>query len=89
MRGNLKHKDMTVVSTKEFNAHQDMYLDMAKNDNVIIKKGNHLFIIQNYSPDDEPDMIFEPDDDFYRSISVKEFLTGVKEDIHEIYSGKR
>ena len=38
----------------------------------------------------EPDEIFEPDDDFYRSITMDEFLIGAKEDLREIFrKGKR
>ena len=43
---------------------------MALNDHVIIKRGEQMLIVQNYVPEHEPDMIFEPDDDFYRSISM-------------------
>jgi len=64
---------MTVVSTKEFNTHQEKYLDMAFDDHVIIKRGEQMLIVQNYMPNHEPDMVFEPDDDFYRSITADEF----------------
>ena len=63
---------MTVVSTKEFNTHQEKYFDMAVNDHVIIKRGDQMFIVQNFMPNDNPDVIFEPDEDFYRSIPLEE-----------------
>jgi hypothetical protein len=64
---------MTIVSSKEFISNEDKYFDLAMNDDVIIKRGDNMFIVQNYALNDEPDMIFEPDDDFYRSITADEF----------------
>ena len=32
-------------------------------------------------------MIFEPDEDFYRAISIEELRRRVKEDIHQWYKG--
>ena len=63
---------MTVVNTKEFNTNQDKYFDMTLNDHVIIKRGDNMFIVQNFVPSDEPDIIFDPDEDFYRSIPIEE-----------------
>ena len=81
---------MTVVSTKEFNANQEKYFDMALDDHVIIKRGNNMFIVQSFVSNNEPDIIFTPDEDFFRSISMDEFLVGAKEDLCEIFSkGKR
>jgi len=81
---------MTVVSTKEFTRNQDKYFDMALADHVIIQREDHLFIVQNYIPNDEPDEIFEPDDDFYKSITMDEFLLNAKEDLRGIFrKGKR
>jgi len=63
---------MTVVSTKEFNAHQKRYLDMAMNNPVIIKRGQNMLIVQSFLPNNEPNVIFEPDADFHRSIPLEE-----------------
>jgi len=63
---------MIVVSTQEFNASQEKYFDLALNDHVIIQRGKNLFIIQSFVSDDKPDEIFEPDDDFYKSIPLEE-----------------
>jgi hypothetical protein len=79
---------MTVVSTKEFNTHQEKYLDMAFDDHVIIKRGKQMLIVQNYMPNHEPDMIFEPDNDFYRSITMDELLEGIYEDIDTFFATK-
>ena len=65
---------MTVVSTKEFNTNQNKYFDMALDEEVCIKRGDNMFIVQNYVSNDEPDVICEPDDDFYRSITMDEFI---------------
>jgi len=81
---------MTVVSSKEFATNEDKYFDLALNDHVIIQRGENMFIVQNFIPNAEPDEIFAPDDDFYRSITMDDFLIGVKEDLREIFNkGKR
>jgi len=79
---------MTVVSTKEFNAHQKKYFDMAVSEDVVIQRGKNMFIIQSFIPHDEPDVIFEPDDDFYRSITAEELLDGIYEDIDTFFANK-
>jgi len=81
---------MTVISSKEFAANQQKYFDLAiDNKEVYIKNGENLFMVCYANRQKEPDMIFEPDDDFYRSISIDEFRALVKEDIHQIYSAKK
>jgi len=54
---------------------------MALNDSIVVQRGENMFIVQNYIPNGEPDMVFEPDDDFYRSINVDELLSGIYEDL--------
>jgi len=76
---------MTVVSSKDFIANDEKYFEMALNDQLIIQWGDNKFIIQNYIPDEEPDIIFEPDEDFYRSITVDELRESVKEHIHKLF----
>ncbi len=61
---------MTVVSSEEFASHQEKYFDMALKDQVIIQRGENMFIVRNFVPGDEPDIIFEPDEDFHRSIPI-------------------
>ena len=36
----------------------------------------------------EPDMIFEPDEDFYRSISMEELRKSAHEHIHKLFAKK-
>jgi len=77
---------MTIVSTKEFNTNQEKYFDIALNDHVIIKRGDNMLIVHNYVPYDEPDIIFEPDEDFYRSIPMEEVRDKVVGYIRNKYS---
>jgi hypothetical protein len=74
---------MNVVNTIEFNTHQEKYLDMAMNDHLIIQRGNNMLIVQNYMPNGEPDIIFEPDEDFYRSIPLEEVRDRIVGYIHQ------
>jgi len=39
---------MTVVSTKEFVTNQKKYFDLALNEQVIIKRGKNMFLVQNF-----------------------------------------
>jgi Ca2+-binding EF-hand superfamily protein len=78
---------MTLVSTKEFNTHQEKYFDMAVNGNVCIQRGENMFYL-SYAPFESPNPeqpILEPDDDLRRAITMDEFLIGVKEDLREIF----
>ena len=74
---------MIIVSTQEFNASQEKYFDMALNDHVIIQRGTNLFIVQSFVSDDKPDEIFEPDDDFYKSIPLEEVRDKIVGYIHK------
>jgi hypothetical protein len=81
---------MTVVNTKEFNSNQDKYLDLALKEQVVLQRDDNLFVIQNYALNSQPDVIFEPDEDFYNSISMDEFRKTAIEDLREIFrNGKR
>ena len=69
-----KAKNMTVVSEKEFNIHQEKYFDMAVNGNVCIKRGNNMFYL-SYAPVERqyPEQpILEPDDDLRMAIPMTE-----------------
>ena len=75
---------MTVVSTKEFNANQEMYFDLAANEQVYIQREDCMFIVKlaNYP---KKKKYLEPDDDLRRAITMDEFLIGAKEDLREIF----
>ena len=82
---------MTEVSGKEFIANQKRYFDMAIDERICIKRGKNRFHLL-YAPDEKqvpPQPILEPDEDFYRAITMDEFRKLVKEDIHQIYSAKK
>ena len=39
---------MTVVSSKEFINNEDKYFEMAVDEPVFVKKGDYLFLVQNF-----------------------------------------
>jgi hypothetical protein len=86
---------MTVVSSKEFATNQKRYYDLAVNEQVAIKRGKNLFYlicstaatVSNTNIDET--MYCEPDEDFYRSISIDELLERIHEDIHQWYLEKK
>ena len=61
---------MVIVSTKEFKSNQSKYFDMAVDSEVCIKDDKYMFHLTGNII--EPDIIFEPDDDFYNSIPFEE-----------------
>jgi len=73
---------MTVVSTKEFNTNQKRYFDLAKNEQIVIRRGKNMFhlthrAVETQYPKQE---ILEPDDDLRSGITKEEF----KKRAHEI-----
>ena len=74
---------MTIVNTKEFN------FDMALEDDVIVQNGDNMFIVQNYVPNDEPDIVREPDDDFYRSITGEELKKRMRISVRNFFADKQ
>jgi hypothetical protein len=79
---------MTVVSTKEFNMHQEKYFDMAINGNVCIKRGDNMFYL-SFAPikEEYPEQpILEPDERLRNAITIDELLVGVNEDIHNYFT---
>ena len=73
---------MTLVSTKEFNTHQDKYLDLAVNEEVCIKRGDALFYLM-YRPLEvqyPEQVIKKPDDDLRNAITAEELIKRIHED---------
>ena len=66
---------MTLISNQEFIKNDEKYLDMALNDTVIIQRGDNLFFVQNVTQNTESDIIFEPDEEFYNSLTTVEART--------------
>jgi len=71
---------MTVVSSKEFVTNQNKYFDMAMTEQIFVQKDDNMFLFTRTNRHEEPDMIFEPDEDFYQSISMEE----VREKLHKV-----
>ena len=85
---------MTVISTQEFVDNQNKYFNMAINQDVCIKRDEGMFQIR-YNPVEEnyvkKPKYKQPDTDFYRAISMDEFIEKALirvEKIDKIY-GKR
>ena len=72
---------MTVISSKEFITNQKKYFDMAINEEICIKRGKNIFHLM-YNPIKETNefVYFEPDEDFYNSITMDE----VRERLHKV-----
>ena len=88
---------MTVVSTKEFNTNQDMYFDMALNEQVFIQKGDNMFFLLYKNVDDMNmyhdasvyEEVLEPDDDLRRAITAEELLERIHEDIRRKFASRK
>ena len=50
---------MTVVSSKEFSAHQKEYFDLAVNGQICIKRGNDMFQLSSVNINDTEESISE------------------------------
>jgi hypothetical protein len=74
---------MTVVSSKEFVSHQKRYFDLARNEKVVIKRGNNMFHLTHAPVGNLNgyDKVLEPDDDFRRAITGEELLGRIYSDI--------
>ena len=79
---------MTVISSKEFATKPARYYNLAQNEQVVIKRGKNRFHLTCDNTNTKERVYYEPDDDFYRSISMNELRKRVKEDIHQWYKGK-
>jgi hypothetical protein len=81
---------METISSREFSAHLDRYLDMAEDQDVCIQKGQKVFRVV-YEPPVEPQVVLQPDDDLKRAISADEFrkkLMVVLERVDKKYAKK-
>ena len=79
---------MTVVSSREFISNQDKYFELALNEQVFVRKGEDMFVFTRSNGNHHEDIIYQPDEDFYRSITMEELLEGVLEDVHQFYANK-
>ena len=81
---------MTVVSTKEFYANQDKYLDMALDERIFVRRGDVTYMVSiadNGYPC-EYDEVLAPDDDFRRAITGEELLERIYADIDKKFASR-
>ena len=76
---------MTIVGSKEFATDQERYFDLAVSEDVCIKRGESMFHLTCNPVEEINRVYYEPDEDFYRSITMDELLIGVKEDLQEMF----
>ena len=86
---------MTVVSSKEFISNEDKYFKMAMDEQVFIQKGDNTFLLIHKNDDMNTyhdasvyDEVLEPDEDFYRAISMDELREKVHILIDNLYAQK-
>jgi len=81
---------MTVISSREFATNQNKYFNLAVNEEVFIKRGNNVFHLICKSDDNTTKrrVYYEPDEDFYRSITKDVLLKGIHEDIDKFFANK-
>ena len=79
---------MTIVSSKEFATNQDRYYDLAVSDDVFIERDDDMFHLMCATADDAGayDEILEPDEDFYRAITMDELRMRTHEFIHKLFA---
>ena len=78
---------MTVINSNEFITNQQKYFDMAENEDICIKRGNSIFHLIHTTISDKSlkeRVYYEPDEDFYKSISTEEFRKRLIEVVEEI-----
>lgn len=74
---------MTVVSTKEFNANQEKYFDIAENEQIYIQRDDCMFIVTR-----SPEKFKEPDDDLRRAVSMEVVRERLHEHVHKLFAGQ-
>jgi len=79
---------MTVVSSNEFVSNQNKYFDLAFKEQIYIKNGENMFMVSIANEQKSPDMIFEPDEDFYRSFTMEEVREKLHRVIDKLYANK-
>ena len=77
---------MIIISSQEFATNQNKYFDMAMEEEVFVQRGDNMFLFTRTNKYEEPDMIFEPDEDFYRSITIDELREKTHEFIHKLFT---
>ena len=79
---------MTLVSSNEFAVNQQRYLSLARKEDVCIQNDEEGMYRLLYTPIEmkyPPQPIFEPDEDFYNSITADEFKERAIEMVRRIH----
>jgi hypothetical protein len=77
---------MTVVNTKEFNANQEKYFDMAMNECIFIQRGDCTFIVVNSN---EPKMKHKkPDSNLHNAVTMDEVKERLNAHIHKLFANQ-
>ena len=80
---------MTVVSTKEFNTNQKRYFDLAKNEQIVIRRGENIFHLTCAPVETYPEQeILRPDDDLRSGITKEEFKKRAHQIVHNFFANK-
>ena len=80
---------MTVVSSREFASNQSKYYNLAVNNDIFIKRGKNTFRLMCTSEENtsvKKRVYYEPDEDFYRSVSIDELKEKSREFIHKLFA---
>ena len=80
---------MTVVSSREFASNQSKYYNLAVDNDILIKRGKNMFRLMYTSEENTPvkkRVYYEPDEDFYRSVSIDELKEQSREFIHKLFA---
>jgi len=79
---------MTVVSTKQFNANQDKYFEMAAKEAVCIKRNRSIYFLLHKPLEIKyrEQVILEPDENLSRAITAEELLERIHRDIHKKFA---
>jgi hypothetical protein len=86
---------MRTISNSEFAAHPEMYLDMAREQDVRVKKGRDTFRLVYETPDrrsakhSDEQPLLAPDDDLRSAITGEELLAGIYSDLETFFAGHR
>ena len=79
---------MNVVSSKEFVINEEKYFDLALDEQVFVRKGENIFMLTLINRHHNEDIIFQPDDDFYRSITMEEVRDKLHKVLDKLYDKK-
>ncbi len=75
---------MRTISNREFAAHPEMYLDMAQDNDVRIRKGRKMFRLVYETPVEQ--QILAPDDDLRNAVTIDELRSSAHEHIRNLFA---